>query len=159
VVFLNATDLPINNAATLTIAENMRAAGINVDVPSMDWATLTQRRGKREPQAQGGWNLFITVANALDAGNPLTNLYLASPCEGGLPGWPCDEPLEALRRSWWEEPDAAKRRAILEQVQARAFEVLPYVNGGQFRTLAAYRRNVTGVQATTIPVFWGIAKQ
>jgi peptide/nickel transport system substrate-binding protein len=158
VVFLNAADLPINNAATLTIADNMRKAGMNVDAPNLDWATLTQRRTKREPQDQGGWNLFITVANALDVGNPLTNLYLASPCEGGLPGWPCDTKLEDLRRSWWEEPDAAKRRTILDAVQTRAFEVLPYVNGGQFRTLTAFRKTVTGIQPTTIPVFWGIEK-
>jgi peptide/nickel transport system substrate-binding protein len=159
IVFLDATDLPINHAATLTIAENLRAAGLDVDVPAMDWATLVQRRARKEPPEQGGWNLFITVANALDAGNPLTNLYLASPCEGGLPGWPCDEKLEALRRHWWEEPDPVKRRDILDQVHARAFEVVPYVNGGQFRTLTAYRANVSGIEATTIPVFWGVEKR
>jgi peptide/nickel transport system substrate-binding protein len=159
IVFLNAADLPINSAVTLTIAENLRKAGLDVDVPTMDWATLTQRRTKREPQGEGGWNLFITVANALDAGSPLTNLYLASPCEGGLPGWPCDARLEDLRRSWWEEADPEKRRVILDAVQLRAFEVLPYVNGGQFRTLTAFRKTVSGIQPTTIPVFWGIEKR
>jgi peptide/nickel transport system substrate-binding protein len=159
IVFLDATDLPVNHAATLAIAANLAAAGLNVEVPAMDWATLVQRRSKKEPPEQGGWNLFITVANALDAGNPLTNLYLASPCEGGLPGWPCDEKLESLRRAWWEEPDPVKRRAVLDQVQARAFEVVPYVNGGQFRTLTAFRSNVTGIEATTIPVFWGVEKR
>jgi peptide/nickel transport system substrate-binding protein len=132
---------------------------MSVDVQAMDWATVVQRRSKKEPPGQGGWNLFITVANALDAGNPLTNLYLASPCEGGLPGWPCDDRLEALRRSWWEQPDPAARRAILEEVHARAFEVVPYVNGGQFRTLTAFRANVVGIEATTIPIFWGVEKR
>jgi peptide/nickel transport system substrate-binding protein len=159
VVFLNATDLPVNNAATLTISENLKRAGVNMDVPSMDWATLTQRRGKREPVDQGGWNLFITVANVLDTGNPLTNLYLASPCENGLPGWPCDAKLEELRHAWADEADPAKRRQLLDAVQSRAYEVLPYINGGQFRTLTAFRSNVTGIQATTIPVFWGVEKK
>jgi len=159
VVFMNATDLPVNNAATLAIAENMKRAGINVDVPAMDWATLTQRRGKREPIDQGGWNLFITVANVLDVGNPLTDLYLAAPCTGGLPGWPCDAKLDELRQAWVDEVDPSKRRALLDDVQTRAYEVLPYINGGQFRTLTAFRSNVTGVQATTIPVFWGVEKQ
>jgi peptide/nickel transport system substrate-binding protein len=158
VVFLNAADSPINSAATLTMAEALRQAGINLDVPSMDWATVTQRRNRREPIDQGGWSLFVTVANVLDAQNPLTNLYLASPCEGGLAGWPCDAELEALRRAWWEESDAAKRRAILEQVHARAYQVVPYINAGQFRTLAAFRANVEGIRATTVPVFWGVEK-
>jgi peptide/nickel transport system substrate-binding protein len=130
-----------------------------MDVQAMDWATVTQRRSKREGVDQGGWNLFITVANVLDAGNPLTNLYLASPCSGGLPGWPCDETLERLRHEWADEADPAKRRALLDAVQSRAYEVLPYVNGGQFRTLTAFRSNVVGVQATTIPVFWGVEKR
>jgi peptide/nickel transport system substrate-binding protein len=159
VVFLDATDLPVNHAATLAIAENLKQAGVDMDVQAMDWATVTQRRSKREGVDQGGWNLFITVANVLDAGNPLTNLYLASPCSGGLPGWPCDETLERLRHEWADEADPAKRRALLDAVQSRAYEVLPYVNGGQFRTLTAFRSNVVGVQATTIPVFWGVEKR
>jgi len=159
VVFLNAADSPINNAVTLTMAEAMRKGGINVDVATMDWATLTQRRNNRTPADQGGWHLFVTVANVLDGGSPLTNLYLASPCQGGLAGWPCDQKLEDLRRSWWEEGDAAKRKTILEAVHTQAYQSLPYVNAGQFRTLAAYRSNVEGLRATTIPVFWGVEKK
>lgn len=159
VVFLNAADSPINNAVTLTMAEAFRKGGLNMDVATMDWATLTQRRNKKEPVEQGGWNIFVTVANVLDGGSPLTNLYLASPCQGGLAGWPCDQKLEDLRRAWWEEGDVAKRRASLDAVHARAYEVLPYINGGQFRTLAAYRSNVVGLRATTIPVFWGVEKK
>ncbi|WP_431285338.1 ABC transporter substrate-binding protein [Humitalea sp. 24SJ18S-53] len=159
IVFLNATDNPINNAATLTMAEAFRAGGLNMDVPAMDWATVTQRRNRREAQDAGGWNMFVTVANVLDGQNPLTNLYLASPCEGGLTGWPCDTELEALRRSWWEENDAAKRTEILQRVHARAYAVLPYVNAGQFRALAAYRANVVGLRPTIVPVFWGVEKR
>jgi hypothetical protein len=36
---------------------------------------------------------------------------------------------------------------------------VPYVNGGRFRTLTAFRSNVVGVQAATIPVFRGISRQ
>ncbi|MGX9965456.1 ABC transporter substrate-binding protein [Roseomonas sp. F4] len=159
VVFMNAADSPINNAATLTMAAAFQRGGLNMDVPSMDWATVTQRRNRREPVEQGGWNMFVTVANVLDGQNPLTNLYLASPCEGGLTGWPCDAELEALRRSWWEENDAAKRQEILHRVHARAYRVLPYINAGQFRTLAAHRSNIEGLRPTTVPVFWGVTKR
>ena len=159
IVFLNATDSPINNAVTLTMAENMRRAGLNMDVVAMDWATLTQRRNRREGIEQGGWNLFVTIANVLDAQNPLVNLYLGAPCENAPAGWPCDAELERLRASWWEEADPARRSAILERVHARAYEVLPYINGGQFRVLAAHRTNVEGLRQTTIPVFWGVSKR
>lgn len=159
VVFLDPTDNPINHASTLTMAENFRKAGLNMDVPAMDWGTVTQRRNKKEPQDQGGWNLFVTVANVMDGSSPLTNLYLASPCENGLAGWPCDPQLEELRRAWWEESDPAKRAKLLDGVHARAFDVLPYINAGQFRTLSAFRANLVGIRATTIPVFWGVEKR
>jgi peptide/nickel transport system substrate-binding protein len=158
VVFMNAADSPVNNAVTLTMGEAFKKAGLNMDIPTMDWATLTQRRNKREPADQGGWSLFVTVANVLDSGSPLTNLYLASPCDGGLAGWPCDAELETLRRSWWEEGDKARRHEIMEKVHARAYEVLPYINAGQFRYLAAYRTSVVGMRSTVIPVFWGVEK-
>jgi peptide/nickel transport system substrate-binding protein len=158
VVFMDPTDQAINHAATLTMAQNFAKAGLNMDVPAMDWASVTQRRNKKDPVDAGGWSLFLTIANVLDGSSPLTNLYLAAPCTNGLAGWPCDEELEKLRRAWWEEPDVAKRRVLLDEVHARAYEVLPYINAGQFRTLGAFRSNIEGVRATTIPVFWGVEK-
>ncbi|MBB5690979.1 ABC transporter substrate-binding protein [Roseomonas alkaliterrae] len=159
VVFLNAADWPANNAVVLTMAANMRRAGINVDVVATDWATVTQRRNRREPIEQGGWNLFVTIANVLDAQNPLVNVYLAATCESAPAGWPCDAELERLRASWWEESDPAKRQEILHRVHARAYEVLPYINAGQYRTLAAHRTNIEGLRPTIIPVFWGVTKR
>jgi peptide/nickel transport system substrate-binding protein len=51
------------------------------------------------PHPAGGWNLFITVATALDASTPLSNVYLATPCPNDIAGFPCDEELQRLRRS------------------------------------------------------------
>ena len=48
---------------------------------------------------------------------------------------------------------------LLDQVHAQAYQSVPYINAGQFRTLAAYRSNVEGLRATTIPVFWGVEKK
>ncbi len=159
VVFMDPGDQAVNHAATLTMAQNFARAGLNMDVPAMDWGTVTQRRNKKDPVDQGGWSLFITIANVLDGSSPLTNLYLAAPCENGIAGWPCDPKLEELRRAWWEEGDTAARARLLDQVHARAFDVLPYINAGQFRTLSAFRTNIEGIRATTIPVFWGVEKR
>jgi len=159
IVFLNATDNVLNNASTLVMSEAFKQAGLNMDVQAMDWGTLTARRNNRAPQTQGGWNMFVTIANVLDGENPLANLYLASTCDAAPAGWPCDEQLEALRKAWYQESDPAKRRALLDQVHARAYDVLPYINAGQFRANAAWRTNVTGIRPTTVPVFWGVKKE
>ena len=159
IVFLDPVELNTNHAATAVLAEAFRKAGLNVDPVAMDFATMSVRRNKREPVEEGGWNLFVTVANSLDAGDPLVNLYLATPCQGGLAGWPCDERMEQLRRAWWEENDEGKRRALVDQIQERAYAVVPYINGGQYRFQAAVRSNVEGVRPTTVPVFWGVEKR
>jgi peptide/nickel transport system substrate-binding protein len=158
VVFLDAADLFTNHAATLVLSEAFRKIGLNVDMVTTDFATLTARRNKREPLEQGGWNLFVTVGNVLDGGDPLSSLYLASPCQGGLTGWPCDEKLEELRRAWWQEQDSAKRRALIEDIQRQAYRSLPYIPAGQFRARAAFRSSLQGVRQTTVPVFWGVTK-
>ena len=158
VVFLDAADLYTNHAATLVMAEAFRKIGINVDVVTTDFATLTARRNKREPVEQGGWNLFVTVGNVLDGGDPLSSLYLASPCQGGLAGRPCDEKLEELRRAWYQEQDPVQRRALVDDIQRQAYQSVPYAPAGQFRTRAAFRSNLQGIRPTTVPVFWGISK-
>ena len=112
VVFMQPSELAANFNATVVVAEGMRKSGFKVDIQPLDWGTLSQRRSNKGPvdaNNKGGWNLFITVATALDASTPLTNVYLATPCPNDVAGFPCDEELQRLRRSWWESTDEAER--------------------------------------------------
>ena len=106
---------------------------------------------------KGGWNLFITVATALDASTPLTNPYLATPCPNDVAGFPCDEELQRLRRSWCT--DEAERARLADQIQVRAYQVVPYVNGGQWKRYTAVRTNVSGLGGDDGAVFWEVAKE
>lgn len=97
-------DAQMNFVAAVVVAEGMRKAGFKVDIQPLDWGTLSQRRNNTGPVDHqrgnsGGWNLFITVATALDASTPLTNPYLATPCPNDVAGFPCDEELQRLRRN------------------------------------------------------------
>jgi peptide/nickel transport system substrate-binding protein len=91
--------------------------GLQVEIQPLDWGTLSQRRNNKGPVDKGGWNLFITVATALDASTPLTNPYLATPCPNDVAGFPCDEELQRLRRSWWESTDEAERARLNPSTQ------------------------------------------
>jgi peptide/nickel transport system substrate-binding protein len=159
VIFMQPSDLSANFNATVVVADAMRKAGFKVDVQPLDWGTLSQRRNNKGPVDKGGWNLFITVATALDASTPLTNVYLATPCPNEIAGFPCDEELQRLRRSWWESTDEAERAKLADQVQVRAYQVVPYVNGGQWKQYTAVRTNVSGLGETTVPVFWEVSKE
>ena len=69
-----------------------------------------------------GWNLFITVATALDASTPLTNPLLRQAVPNEVAGFPCDEELQRLRRRrWWESTDEQERARLADQIQVRAY--------------------------------------
>jgi peptide/nickel transport system substrate-binding protein len=159
VVFMQPSDLGANFNATVVIADGMRKAGFKVQIDTLDWGTVSQRRNNKGPVDKGGWNLFVTVATALDASTPLTNPYLATPCPNDVAGFPCDDELQGLRRSWWESNDEQERSRLADRIQERAYQVVPYVNGGQWKQYTAIRTSVSGVGQTTVPVFWEVSKE
>ena len=105
--------------------------------PAGDWHTGRERAADHQRGNSGGWNLFI---------------YLATPCPNDVAGFPCDEELQRLRRSWWESTDEAERARLADQIQERAYQVVPYINGGQWKQFTAVRTNVSGLGETTVPV-------
>ena len=72
VVLLYPTD-HLSAPAVMVLSQNLKKAGVNVDLQSMDWASLAARRLKKDPPAQGGWNLFLTWGGYYDASTPVTN--------------------------------------------------------------------------------------
>jgi peptide/nickel transport system substrate-binding protein len=158
VLFMQPSDLSANFNATVVIADSMRKAGFKVQIDTLDWGTVSQRRNSKKPVSEGGWNLFTTAATALDASTPLTNPYLATPCPNDIAGFPCDEELQKRRQSWWESSDVQERARLADRIQERAYEVVPYINGGQWKQLTAIRSNVSGVGETIVPAFWDVSK-
>lgn len=159
VVIMQPADQPQVSAATLVVVQALRRAGIAVEPALMDWGSLVVRRAKTEGPANGGWNLFITQGLGFDATDPVVHSYLAMPCPNPVPGFPCDARMEELRRAWWEEPDPVRRRALVDTIQERAYDQVPYVNAGQFRVPVAHRANVVGLRPAVGLVFWGVRKE
>ena len=107
-------------------ANNLRKLGINVEIADSDWGTLVARRAKKDPPAQGGWNLFHTTSGGASVYSPVTNFTIDSGCgRTNWFGWPCDEQSEALRRDYLRAPDETARRAALVALHRRLWEALP----------------------------------
>lgn len=159
IVVLQPTDRPQYEAATTVLIDELRRAGVNVDVVSLDWATISSRRASRSTPGQGGWNLFITSQGGPDVASPLANVWFNSACAQANVGWPCDRELDGLVAAWSREPDPAKRHAMLDGIQERAFVSVPYVNAGQYVQPIAFRSNIKGVLVAGVPVYWNIEKQ
>ena len=161
IVLLDPADQPdIHMIAQLT-ADALRRAGAKVDVQTMDWSTLITRRNTREAPSKNpaGWNLAFTLWGGFSLSTPLTNTPLVSRCDGkGLYGWPCDEEIERLRAAFLDARTESDRMGVIEALQKRYYEVVPYVNTGTFQRQVAYRSVVRGVLHTFYPVMWNVEK-
>ena len=60
IVILDATDQVMQHNATLVLVEAMRKAGVNVDLQTVDWGTITARRTIKGP-GPNGWHIFLTT--------------------------------------------------------------------------------------------------
>ena len=159
IVVLQPTDRPQYNAATAVLIESLRRAGVNVDAQSADWSTISVRRMRRDTPQKGGWNLFITSQGGPDVASPTSNIWFNSRCAEANPGWACDLDLDKLVNAWMREPEAAKRHALIDGIQTRAYISVPYVPLGQYFQPIAFRKNVTGVLDAPMPVYWNIDKK
>ncbi len=157
IVVMVATDLPVLNAMGLVGVDMLQKSGMNVDVQETDWGSVVQRRASRKPPAEGGWNVFFTSFNGIDQYTPAGHLGLRGNGTNGWFGWPTDPKLEDLRAAWFAAPDVAAQKKIGEQIQAEAFESVPYLPLGEYFQPTAYAKSLAGVLHGA-PLFWNVNK-
>lgn len=140
-------------------AQYLREAGMNVEVKSMDFATMLQLRSKQIPVEEGGWSIAFGVWNSPDLMSPLANLNLDTRGDKGYAGWTSDAEVAKLKADFALAPTQAEQKVIAEKIQARANELVFYVPLGTYRAYTAFRDNVTPPLPSPVPVFWGIDKK
>jgi peptide/nickel transport system substrate-binding protein len=156
VVVLDPAESPYAHGPALVTAEVLRSLGATVDLQAMDWSTMVQRRAKKEPPTQGGWNIFHTWSTSFDTMTPAVSSVLGGGGDKAWFGWPTSEPIEKLRTQFVREPDAAKRKAIADEVQKIAYDEVLYVPWGQFVVPGAFRKNVRGLLEFGATLLWNI---
>jgi len=159
IVVLQPTDRPQYNAATMVLIQQLRKAGLNVHPKAADWSTISSLRTKKDPPSKGGWHLFLTSHGGPEPATPVGNVWFNSRCERANPGWPCDPKLMDLVDKWARATDKKEQRKLLDDIQIRALETVPYVPYGQYFQPVAVRSNVRGVLKAGIPVYWNIEKR
>lgn len=157
VVVLTPADIASAKALAEITADMLRKLGMTVEAPSMDWATLVQRRVKTEPVAQGGWSIFHTSWAGLDMINPAGHVFLRGNGRAAAPGWPDSPAIEGLRQEWFAATNLTEQQAIARRLQLQAFEDVPYIPLGQYFAPTAYQSNLTGVLKGS-PVFWNVRR-
>ena len=160
IIMMQATDLQSSNQLPPVGKQALEKVGFKVDLQAMDWQTVVGRRAKKEPPAQGGWNIFYTTTVTVDADNPAGNAFTSGGCDKAWFGWPCDPEMEKLRASYAVESDPAKRKQIALAVSDRVMDQGTYIVLGQYKAFGAYRKDrISGWLAGPVPVWWNVTKK
>jgi peptide/nickel transport system substrate-binding protein len=158
-VLLSSHETLYVGMATDYAAQNLREIGLNIDQVESDWATFMARRNSKNQPETGGWNLFLTSVSGSGTYAPLSNSIADTTCGGrNFAGWACDEAAAQLRDAYIHESDTGRRKALLEQLSERLWQVIPTVILGQRAQLYAWRNNVSGFvrSPSLVPVFWNV---
>ncbi|MBS0548511.1 MAG: ABC transporter substrate-binding protein [Proteobacteria bacterium] len=160
VLMMHQTDLQSSNNVQPVAKQQLEKAGFKVDMVSMDWQTVVSRRARKEPPAQGGWNIFFTTNITLDSDNPGTNSFASGACEKAWFGWPCDPEMEKLRDAFIHETDPEKQKALGYAISDRVIGQAFYAPVGQYKAFGAYRKDrLSGWLPGPIPILWNIEKK
>ena len=85
---------------------------------------------------------------------------LAATCEKARSGWPCDEGMEKLRDKFAAAATDDEKKAVAEEVQRYAMQIVTHVPLGEWQGAAAVRANIgTPSVSPPITVFWGMTKK
>jgi peptide/nickel transport system substrate-binding protein len=140
------------------VADEMKQAGVNVDIVWADWGTTAARQMNQNAPSAGGWNMFVTGASGPTMHHPLTNLGTNMSCDRkNFAGWPCDEHAEVLRQAFLDAGEA-DRPAALDRLHRHLAQVQPYRVLGQYDQPVALRAKVTGLLSSPVIVYWNIDK-
>ncbi|HEY8613432.1 MAG TPA: ABC transporter substrate-binding protein [Roseomonas sp.] len=156
VVVLQADDYPSLKGLAEVAADLLKQVGMNVEVQSGDWGTISTRRANRGSLDKGGWSVFVTgLSNTTDPGG---HLGLRANGARAWFGWPDSPRLEELRQDWIAAADMEAQAAICAEMQRQALQDVPYIPLGEYRTLTSHKTDLTGF-APGAPLFYGVRRQ
>jgi len=135
----------------MVVTQQLRNAGMNVQMRVYDWATLVQYRGQ-----PGEWDLFIT------SHGPVPDPSLVTPMSTAYPGWWDTPEKNALVAAFNSSTDFDERYAIWEDIQALQYEEGSWIKlGDAFNLNIAAAERLAGLDDPTQPpllwpYFWNV---
>ena len=155
VAIMTPANYPSTNPLGVVAADVLTRVGLKVDLQSLDWGTVVQRRSSRNPVDKGGWSAFVTYLNGTNNFDPAGQLGIRGNGDQAWFGWPKAPKLEEARDAWFTAPDLAAQKAACERLQLQFWQDAPYLPLGALYPTTAYRRGVTGMRSG-FPQFYDI---
>ena len=157
IVVLAATTIPAIWAEAQVATDALTKIGFNVDLQSMEWGSVVQRRASMEPVDKGGWNIFYTWLGGFGNISPAPSISLRGNGKSAWFGWAKNERIEALYSAWFDAPDLAAQQLICEQMQVAFWDNPTYAPLGMYSQPTAFRGYMKDVPDGW-PQFYGLKK-
>jgi peptide/nickel transport system substrate-binding protein len=159
VVVLAPTDAQGIRALSLAGADQLRRAGMNVDLQEMELGASIRRRQNQAAPDKGGWSAYFGLNDrSVPNTNPYGNINLRADGPAAFDGWPSSPRIEALRAAWLEAASLDEQRRICTELQMQLWQDVPYIPMGEYWQSTAYRKDLLDVLPGCFPVFWGIRR-
>ena len=158
-VVLAPTDVQEIRALSLAGVDQLRRAGMNVDLQEMEMGTAMRRRQSQGAPDKGGWNAYFgLIDRSLPNTNPYGNVLIRADGLAAFDGWPTSPRIEALRAAWLDAASLDDQRRICTELQMQLWQDVPYIPMGEYWQSTAYRKDLVDVLPGCFAVFWGIRR-
>ena len=159
IVVIVPTELAGIRSLSLIGADQMRRAGLKVDLQEMDFGTVIKRRTSQSSPDKGGWNVFFTMIDrSIPNIHPFGNPALRADGKAAYDGWPTSPKIEEFRRAWLDAGDPAGQRRIAAELQLQVWHDLPFIPMGEYWQTTAYRKELTGILPGCFNVFYNVKR-
>ena len=159
IVILVPTDVQEIRALGLAGTDQLRLAGMNVDLQEMELGASLRRRQSRAAPDKGGWSAFFgLIDRSTPNTNPYGNYWIRADGPAAWLGWPTSPRIEALRAAWLYAASLDEQRRICTELQLQLWQDVPYIPMGEYYQSSAYRKDLLDVLPGCFAVFWGIRR-
>ena len=159
IIVLAPTDAQGIRALPLAGTDQLRRAGMNLDLHEMVLGTALRRSQNQASPDKGGWNaFFIFMDRSHPNTNPHGNPWIRADGLAAFPGWPTSPRVESLCTAWLDAGNVDEQRRICAELQMQLWQDVPYIPMGEYWQSTAYRKDLLGVIPGCFAVFWGIRR-
>jgi peptide/nickel transport system substrate-binding protein len=159
VIVLVPTDVQEIRAESLAGTDQLRRAGMNVDLQEMELGAALRKRQNQAAPDKGGWNAFFGLFDrSVPNTNPYSNYLIRADGLAAWDGWPTSPRVEALRAEWLDAGNIDEQRRICAELQMQLWQDVPYIPMGEYWQSTAYRKDVVDVVPGCFAVFYGVRR-
>ncbi|MFC3704258.1 ABC transporter substrate-binding protein [Devosia honganensis] len=133
--------------AAVVASENLRAAGINVELVNLDWASMLQQRND-----DTSWEAFISFFGFVPEPSLLATFNPT------WYGWWDDAAKTAAMDAFTSTVDPAERLQKWDALQTELLQQAPWVQLGSFAEMVATSASVQGLRPVPFLPLWNVTK-